>query len=81
MSSSTWMRAGRSGFADMRVEMGQMVNKGDILATVANSTGGKDLAIRSRVSGIVIGALRNALVHRGDGLVHVALVDGEVPGA
>ena len=77
VSTSTWMRAGRSGFAHMRVEMGQMVIKGEILATVTDTTGGKDLNIRSRVPGIVIGALRSALVHRGDGLVHVALVGDE----
>jgi predicted deacylase len=37
--------------------------------------GGKELDIRARVAGVVIGLLRTALVHRGDALVHIAEVE------
>lgn len=69
---SRWMRAGRSGFAHVEVPLGARVEAGQRVATVSQSTGGPELVIRSRCAGTVIGALRTALVHRGDALVHVA---------
>ena len=69
--SSKWIRAGRSGFAHVHVAMGQLVEQGEKIASVTDTTSGKEFFIRSRVAGVVIGALRSALIHRGDGLVHV----------
>ena len=69
--SSKWIRAGRSGFAHIHVKMGERVEKGTRLASVTETTNDHEHFLRSRISGVVIGALRSALVYRGDGLVHI----------
>jgi predicted deacylase len=52
-----------------------MVRTGDVVATVTDSVGKKEVAVRSSEDGIVIGVLRTALVHRGNALVHVARIE------
>lgn len=69
---SRWMRAGRAGFARVHVSLGALVREGDVVATVADAFGSQQVAVRSRVTGIVIGVLREPQVHQGDALVHVA---------
>lgn len=73
---SRWMRADRSGFCRVEVEPGQRVEKGQRLAVIHDAVGPGEQPVRARVSGIVIGALRTAVVHRGDSVVHVAVVSG-----
>lgn len=73
--SSKWMRAGRSGFCRARVKLGDVVSSGQCVAVISDSTGARELVVRSRVGGMVIGILRTALVHRGDALVHVAEIE------
>lgn len=70
--TSRWMRAGRSGFCHTRVGLGESVVQGQTIATISDSMDGKELVIRARSGGIVIGLLQTALVHRGDALVHIA---------
>ncbi len=69
---SRWMRAGRAGFARVHVSLGARVREGDVVATVADAFGSQQVAVRSRLTGIVIGVLREPQVHQGDALVHVA---------
>jgi len=69
---SRWMRASRSGFARVTVALGARVREGDLVATVAHAFGSEEVAPRSRLTGIVIGVLREPQVHGGDALVHVA---------
>ena len=66
------MRASRSGFARVTVALGARVREGDLVATVAHAFGSEEVAARSRLTGIVIGVLREPQVHGGDALVHVA---------
>lgn len=70
--SSKWMRAGRSGFCHIVAEPGRRVATGETVAMINDSVGRKQLPVRSRVNGIVIGVLRDAMVHRGDAITHVA---------
>jgi len=70
--SSFWVRAGRSGFARVMVALGSHVEKGRVVATVADSLGGKESEVHAREDGLVIGRLNTAVVHRGDALVHLA---------
>ncbi len=69
---SRWVRAGRTGFAHTLVELGALVQSGEPIAEVVDSTGGAPRAVRAPFNGIVIGMLKTALVHRGDALVHIA---------
>lgn len=70
--SSTWARAGRSGFCLDEVELGQRVEPGQRVATIIDSVGKAEHSVSTKRGGLVIGLLRTALVHRGDAVVHVA---------
>ncbi|MEM6791122.1 MAG: succinylglutamate desuccinylase/aspartoacylase family protein [Myxococcota bacterium] len=74
--TSRWMRAGRAGFARIAVPLGATVRAGDVVALVADAFGSQEIKVRSQIGGIVIGALREPQVHRGDALVHVAATTG-----
>lgn len=76
---SSWVRARRSGFCQMQVGLGDVVDSGDTVAVVVDSVGKSKATIRARRRGIVIGLLMTALVHRGDALVHIAAVDDDSP--
>lgn len=71
-TSSLWMRATRSGFCRVEVELGQRVELKERLAVIHDAVGPGEQVVRARAAGIVIGLLRTAVVHRGDSIVHVA---------
>ncbi len=73
--SSKWVRTSRSGFCHLHIGLGDVVAKGQCLATVSDSVGRKEDTVPARIAGIVIGVLRTALVHRGDALIHIAEVE------
>lgn len=75
--SSSWIRAGRGGFSHVTVELGQEVEAGQVVATVTQTLGRTRIPLRTRAAGIVIGVLRDALVHHGDAVVHVATESDE----
>jgi hypothetical protein len=78
--SSTWVRAGRGGFVHLDVDLGDGVQAGQTLGRVTQTLGRARVPLRSREPGIVIGILRDALVHHGDAVVHVAQVSDESAG-
>ncbi|MEL7207157.1 MAG: succinylglutamate desuccinylase/aspartoacylase family protein, partial [Actinomycetota bacterium] len=69
---SHWVRATRSGIAGLDVELGDVVAKGDTVATVHDPFGKRLGRVNARRSGMVIGHTQLPLVNRGDALVHVA---------
>lgn len=69
---STWVRAGRGGLCQTRVQLGEYVEKKGPVAIVIDPTDGSGLIVRARTSGVVIGRLNDAVVNRGDGIVHIA---------
>ena len=69
---SRWVRARRSGMFRREVQLGDRVTPGDRLGTIADAFGDLNLAVRSTISGVVIGMALNPLVNRGDALVHIA---------
>ncbi len=69
---SSWTRAGRSGFCHLKVSLGELVERGQSVATISDSTSTAELNVRARTTGVVIGVLLDAIVHRGDALVHIA---------
>jgi len=72
---STWIRSTRGGLAQMEVDLGEFVDQRDVLATIFDASGNYMIKVRSRVPGLVIGVEREALVHRGRALAHVAVLD------
>ena len=70
--SSAWVRARRSGIALLDVELGQMVERGETVATVRDSVGRRLSTARSPRTGMVIGHIQQPLVNQGDAIIHVA---------
>ncbi len=66
------MRAGRSGFCQLELDLGARVDKGDVIAYIADGSSAKRVAVRAPAGGIIIGALQTAMVHRGDAIANLA---------
>ena len=81
--SSGWVRVRRSGIALLDVELGQLVERGQVIATVRDSVGRQLSRTRANRSGMVIGHTQQPLVNQGDAIIHIAeLLDGdETPGS
>ncbi len=73
---SSWERAPESGILRMLVELGQYVNKEQVLAYVADPFGQTEVEVKSEHAGIVIGRTYLPLAHAGDAIYHVARVKG-----
>ncbi len=77
--SSGWVRVRRSGIAGIDVELGQHVERGQIVATVRDSVGRRLSQTRSSRTGMVIGLTRQPLVNQGDAIIHIAEVLDAAP--
>ena len=73
---TTWVRAGRSGIANLDVGLADEVAEGDRIGAIGDALGGRPTRIRATTSGFVIAKTQTPLVAQGDALVHLA-----VPGA
>ena len=73
---SSWERAPESGILRMLVELGQYVEKEQVLAYVADPFGQTEVEVKSEHAGIVIGRTYLPLAHAGDAIYHVARVKG-----
>ncbi len=70
--SSRWVRARASGLAQVECELGDRVEKGQVLGHIHDSFGSRISQYKSPVTGIVIGLRLEPLVNRGDALLNVA---------
>lgn len=69
---SSWVRARQSGILHTHVKLGERVEKGQELGSIADPFGDSALSVSSPHSGLIIGMTVNPQVHRGDGIIHVA---------
>lgn len=76
-TSSRWVRAPRSGLYRERVRIGAEVVEGDRLGTIGDTLGESNIDVRAPLSGKIIGGTTHPLVHQGDGLLHIAELEGE----
>ncbi|GAB4393481.1 MAG: succinylglutamate desuccinylase/aspartoacylase family protein [Gammaproteobacteria bacterium] len=70
--TSYWIRSPFSGILRRTQALGKKINKGDILAIIANPTNEEEHKLLSPTEGIIIGKSNLALVHEGAALFHVA---------
>lgn len=70
-----WLRARVGGVLDLRVRLGQPVERGQLISVNTNPFGRERNQLKSRTPGIVIGLTRLPLVHPGDAVCHLARVD------
>lgn len=73
--SVRWVRAGRSGIFHLDVELGQRVEKGQVLGWLSEPLGNQRRAVHAPSSGIVLAHTNSPLVYQGDALVHLAAGD------
>ena len=69
---SQWVRARRSGLAQVDCELGDVVEKGQLLGRISDAFGKRLSQIKSPCPGIVVGLKLDPLINRGDAVVHVA---------
>jgi hypothetical protein len=72
---SVWVRAPRGGVTHRVRKSGDPVRKGDLLACVAGLFGEDAQELVSPADGIVIGHATLPVVHQGDALFHIAVID------
>jgi predicted deacylase len=72
---SSWVRARRSGIANLSVALGAEVAKGQHIAVIHDSLGKRLSRVNAPFDGMVIGLTRHPLVHQGDALVHIAKLE------
>jgi len=74
-----WIRAPQSGVIYLETQLGQAVERHDRIARVTDPLGGRGEDVRSPLDGIVIGHTIHPLVHRGDGILHIAELKQTAP--
>ncbi len=70
--SSKWVRARRSGVAQLTVSPGDSVSKGQIMGELHNTFGHRLSRINAPITGVVIGLNLDPIVNQGDAMVHIA---------
>ncbi|MFB6261113.1 MAG: succinylglutamate desuccinylase/aspartoacylase family protein [Thiohalorhabdaceae bacterium] len=70
--SSSWVRAPQSGFLRTTASLGDRVDKGRRLGTVADPFGDSETPVQAHAGGIVVGQTNLPLANEGDGLFHIA---------
>jgi predicted deacylase len=73
LAATRWLRARQSGILRLTATLGERVVKGQVLGTIADPFGERTAPVRAVSSGIIVGQVKNPLVHRGDAIVHVGL--------
>jgi predicted deacylase len=72
-----WVRAPRSGIFRLDAELGDRVQKGDVLGEIGNALATERAPVRSRAAGLVIGRRIHPIVYQGEALVHIAELESE----
>ena len=70
--STRWVRANRAGLMRLEVELGDRVEKGDVLGAISDALGNRSARITASASGHVIALNQNPLVTQGEALIHLA---------
>lgn len=77
--SSRWVRAPEGGVLRTTTRLGQRVRVGQRLGVIADPFGEHDTDVVSSAAGMVMGQHRLPLVHEGDALFNVAVLDESEP--
>lgn len=74
--SSNWVRAPAGGLFRTKIQLGNTVEKNDVLGVISGPLGGgDDMPVLAPFGGIVIGITHLPLVNEGEALLHVARFD------
>ncbi len=70
--SSTWIRASESGIVRVKCDLGDSVEKDDVLAEIRTPFGKVIGTVRCNQSGVIIGKQNIPLIQEGEAMFHVA---------
>lgn len=71
INESKWIRASSSGVLNLRIKNGQLVDRGTILATIADPYGKFERSVKAPYSGYIFNVNETPLVNKGDALFHI----------
>jgi hypothetical protein len=71
-----WVRARRGGLVEIAPRLGDMVEEGEVVASISDAFGLRPTRVKSAVSGWVIARTLNPLVNPGDPLLQIAAEKG-----
>jgi predicted deacylase len=71
---TSWVRANMSGTFSLKVKLGDLVRKGNVLGILSDPFGDDREEVRAPFTGVIIGQLNLPLAHEGDALIHLAKV-------
>ena len=72
---SSWIRARTSGLFQTEVKSGQEVSKNELVGFITDPFGDFKVPIKSPASGFVIGLNNNPILHQGDAVMHIGIVE------
>lgn len=75
--NSRWVRARRSGIAQVWPAMGDLVTKGQKIGRVHDAFGNQLSQTVANIDGIIIGLNLDPIVNQGDALVHIAEIEAD----
>ncbi|MCU0315296.1 MAG: succinylglutamate desuccinylase/aspartoacylase family protein [Fimbriimonadaceae bacterium] len=78
-ASSSWIRVQRGGVLHHDIQLGDQIQRGQLLGTVTDIYGKKRSSVVSAYEGLVIGMTRTPLVTRGDAVFHIAREEALTP--
>lgn len=72
---STWIRAEESGMIQTLKKLGDVVQKGDMIARIEQMFEDQGVEVVAPFAGIIIGKTQIPLIHEGDAIFHIAAFD------
>ena len=71
----TWIRADAGGLVEMHASRGDVVEAGEVIATIANPFKTDATEVEAPFAGLLVGVLENPLVYPGNPLCHLVQLD------
>jgi len=75
IKKTKWLRAKYSGLLHVKVDIGQWVEKGEIMAVITDPYGSFKHVMKARTSGYIINVNQSPMVYQGDALFHISKDD------
>ena len=75
VKQAEWVRAERGGILDLATRPGDLLYEGDPVGSITNPFGREVVAIRSSLTGVVLGTTTIPMVNPGDAVAHVARLE------
>ena len=74
---SRWVRARRGGIVRLQTSLGEHLQRGDVLAIIADPAGNGASRLRAPIDGLVVALSRNPLANQGDAIAHLAEIQSQ----